>query len=63
MTKEFSDDAKQVSSVPGAVPIYLINGDRIVDIMLEKGLGVRQEPLTVTRIDEEFFAAFGTAEE
>jgi len=62
-TSDFSDEAKQVSSVPGAVPIYLINGDRIVDIMLEKGLGVRQEPLPVTRIDEEFFAAFGSAEE
>jgi len=62
-TSDFFDDAKEVSSVAGAVPIVLINGDRIVDIMLEKGLGVRQEPLTVTRIDEEFFAAYGTSEE
>ena len=62
-TSDFSDEAKKVSSVVGAVPIVLINGDRVVDIMLEKGLGVRHEPLTVTRIDEEFFAAFGTAEE
>jgi len=62
-TSDFSDEAKKVSSVPGAVPIILINGDRIVNIMLEKGLGVRQEPLTVSRIDEEFFAAFGTTEE
>lgn len=62
-TSDFSDEAKEVSSVPGAVPIVLINGDRIVNIMLEKGLGVRQEPLTVTRIDEEFFAAFGSTEE
>ena len=46
----------------GAVPIVLINGDRIVNIMLERGLGVRQEPLTVTRVDEEFFAGFGTTE-
>ena len=62
-TSDFSDEAKKISSVPGAVPIVLINGDRIVDIMLEKRLGVRQEPLTVTRIDEEFFASFGAAEE
>jgi len=58
-TSDFSDEAKRVSSKRGAVPIVLINGERIVNIMLEKGLGVRQEPLTVTRIDEEFFAAFG----
>jgi len=62
-TSDFSDDAKKVSSVAGAVPIVLINGDRVVDIMLEEGLGVRQEPLTVTRIDEEFFTAFSAAEE
>lgn len=62
-TSDFSDEAKKVSSVPGAVPIVLINGDRVMDIMLEKGLGIRQEPLTVTRIDEEFFAAFGASEE
>ena len=62
-TSDFSDEAKKVSSVPGAVPIVLINGDRVVDIMLVKGLGIRQEPLTIVRIDEEFFAAFGTTEE
>lgn len=62
-TSDFSDEAKRVSSRRGAVPIVLINGDKIVSIMLEKGLGVRQQPLTVTRIDPEFFTAFGTAEE
>ena len=62
-TSDFSDEAKKVSSKRGAVPIVLINGDRIVNIMLEKGLGVRQEPVTLTKIDEEFFAAFGAGEE
>ena len=62
-TSDFADEAKKVSSVPGAVPIVLINGDKVLDIMLEKGLGVRQEPLTVARVDEEFFAAFGVTEE
>jgi len=62
-TSDFSDEAKRISSVPGAVPVHLIDGAKVLDIMLEKGLGVRQEPLTVTRIDEEFFAAFGISEE
>ena len=62
-TSDFVDEAKKVSSVSGAVPIVLINGDKVLDIMLEKGLGVRQEPLTVARVDEEFFTAFGTIEE
>ena len=62
-TSDFSDEAKKVSSKRGAVPIVLINGGRIVNIMFEKGLGVRQEPLTVTKVDEEFFTTFGTSEE
>jgi len=62
-TSDFSDEAKKASSKRGAVPIILINGDRIVNIMLEKELGVRQEPLTLTKVDEEFFASFGTTEE
>ncbi len=62
-TSDFSDEAKRVSSRRGVVPIVLINGDRILNIMLEKGLGVRQEPLTVAKIDDEFFTAFGTTEE
>ncbi len=62
-TSDFSEEAKKVSSKRGVVPIVLINGERIVNIMLEKGLGVRQEPLTVTRIDEEFFTAFSASEE
>ena len=47
----------------GAVPIRLLNSDWIVNIMLEKGLGVRQEPMTVSRVDKEFFATLGTVKE
>jgi restriction system protein len=62
-TSDFSDEAKSVSSVPGAVPIVLINGARVVNIMLERRLGVREEPLTIARLDEEFFSAFTASSE
>jgi len=62
-TSDFSDEAKHVSSVPGAVPIVLINGDKVVAIMFEKRLGLRQEPLTIVRLDEEYFSGFTTSEE
>jgi restriction system protein len=61
-TSDFTEDAKQVSSRLGTVPIVIINGDKIIDIMLEKGLGVRKEPLSVLWLDEEFFAQFGRTE-
>lgn len=46
-TANFSSDAENNSSKPGAVPIGLFNGSAIVDIMLEKGLGVERDNLDV----------------
>ncbi|WP_320171201.1 restriction endonuclease [Maridesulfovibrio sp.] len=42
-TSTFTSGAKAVSTRVGAVPIILVNGDGIVDIMLEKRCGVQQE--------------------
>lgn len=61
-TSDFTEEAKQVSTRPGGVPIMMISGEGIVDVMLEKGLGVRKEPLSVLWLDEEFFAQFGRTE-
>lgn len=46
-TANFSTDAENNSSKPGAVPIALYNGNAIVDIMLEKGLGVERANLDI----------------
>jgi restriction system protein len=61
-TSDFTEDAKQASTRPGSVPIVMINGEEITDIMLDKGLGVRKEPLSVLWLDEEFLAQFGRTE-
>lgn len=46
-TANFSSDAENNSSKPGAVPIALFNGSAIVDIMLDKGLGVERDSLDI----------------
>ncbi len=46
-TAQFSAGAKQVSIRRGAVPVILIDGSRIVDLMIEKGFGVEYESLPV----------------
>jgi len=46
-TANFSSDAENNSSKPGAVPIGLFNGNAIVDIMLENGLGVERDNLDI----------------
>lgn len=44
-TSDFTDDAKDASLKKGAVPIILLNGESIVNLMIEKGFGVKRVPL------------------
>jgi restriction system protein len=44
-TSDFTPDARDASLKRGAVPIILLNGDSIVNLMIEKGLGVERIPL------------------
>jgi len=46
-TSKFTPEAKDNSLRPGAVPITLIDGRTIVDIMLEKSFGVEKEQLPI----------------
>jgi restriction system protein len=46
-TSNFSADAKRNSFVAGAVPVTLVNGATIVEVMIEKGFGVLTEPLPI----------------
>jgi restriction system protein len=44
-TSEFSDGAKAASLRRGAVPIVLLDGESIVDLMIERRFGVQRQPL------------------
>ncbi len=44
-TSDFSPEARAASLKKGAVPIILLNGQSIVALMIEKGLGVQRVPL------------------
>jgi restriction system protein len=46
-TAHFAKGAKAVSIKPGAVPIILIDGPSIVELMIQKNFGVEQETLPV----------------
>jgi len=47
VTSDFTQGARNASLRPGAVPIILLNGEGIVDLMIEKELGVDRVPLYV----------------
>lgn len=46
-TATFSPDAKSASFQSGAVPIILVDGPRLVDLLIEKGLGVERGALPI----------------
>jgi restriction system protein len=46
-TSGFANGAKDVSIKAGAVPIILVDGSGIADLMIEKGFGVQSEALAV----------------
>jgi restriction system protein len=46
-TSDFTAQAREASLKKGAVPVILLNGEGIVDLMIEKGLGVSRTPLYV----------------
>lgn len=44
---DFSQPAREASIKKGAVPVVLINGDAIVQLMIDKGLGVKRRPVEI----------------
>ena len=54
----FTAGAKEVAEQPGGVEIILVDANRIIDLMIERGLGVQVEPIAIPRVDEDFFAQF-----
>jgi restriction system protein len=46
-TSDFTSQARDASLKKGAVPIILLNGESIVNLMLEKSLGVSRIPLYI----------------
>lgn len=46
-TSDFTPHAREASLKKGAVPIILLNGEGIVTLMIEKGLGVSRTPLYI----------------
>jgi len=51
-TSGFSKGAKEVARVRNVAPITLIDGDRLADLLIEQGIGVRCETVDVLSFDE-----------
>ena len=39
----------------GAVPIVMVDGERIVSMMAEQRIGISHKPITMIEIEDDFF--------
>jgi restriction system protein len=56
-TSDFTKGAMDASIRKGAVPVILLNGESIVDLMIEKEFGVQKKPLQI--YEDQLDAIFG----
>jgi restriction system protein len=58
----FSKGCKEAALFTGAAPITLINGDKLLDLLIEHQIGIRKRPAQLYELDEDFFKPDDQAE-
>ena len=51
----FAKGCKDVALFPGAAPITLIDGDKLIELLVKHSVAVRQKKLTLIEIDDSYF--------
>lgn len=46
-TSTFTKEAQEIYFKPGCVPIILIDGEQLADIMIDKGIGVQRQSIEI----------------
>jgi restriction system protein len=60
---KFSPGCIEVAAFPGAAPITLIDGEKLLDMLIEYQIGIRHRPVLLNEVDEEFFQSLDEREE
>jgi hypothetical protein len=56
------DEVAEEAFSPGAAPITLIDGEKLIDLLLEHGIGVRKRTIELLEVDAEAFTALELAD-
>ena len=56
-TGDFSKGTRDAAFESGAAPITLINGEKLIDLLIEHGIGVRKRKVTLLELDPGAFQA------
>lgn len=54
-TSEFQKSAIEESKAPNKMPVSLVNGAKLIDLLIKHGVGIKKDTLTVLSIDSEYF--------
>ena len=57
-TSDFSRGARAEAAAVGKTPISLVNGDDLLELLIEHEIGVEKESHTVLALDDEYWAEF-----
>lgn len=61
-TSRFSKGTREAAFERHVAPITLIDGDKLIDLLIENGIGVRKRPLEFLTVDPEAFSELGPDE-
>ena len=56
-TGDFGKGAREAAFEMGAAPITLINGDTLIDLLVQHGIGLKKKNIEYYEVDEEVFQA------
>lgn len=57
-TSDFTRGAQTEAAAVGKAPISLVNGDDLLELLIDHGIGVEKESHTVLALDDEYWAEF-----
>lgn len=61
-TSDFTKDGIDEAQAPNKMPVSLVNGEKLIQLLIKYGVGVKKQELYVLSIDEAYFQNY-TAEE
>ena len=62
-TSDFAKGTREAAFEPGAAPITLINGEKLIDLLIEHRIGVHKKTVELLEIDPRAFAVEDPAED
>lgn len=60
---DFSKSCKEAALFPGAAPITLINGKKLVALLFEHEIGITKQTINLHKVDESYFSEYSDQED